>query len=187
MQEDIINVDAGYLEKFMADVFSGLGIPLADAIICAEVLIASDRRGIESHGINRCKPIYYDRIKAGTLNPITNFEVVRETMTTAVVDGHNGMGHVIGRRCMEMAIKKARNCGMGMVAAAGQRGSQGGVPQGGQGPGGVLPDPAALERSVDANERGHSASLAFLRRQAASLGAGTTRTLYSNSQRNPAS
>ena len=77
------------------------------------MLIASDRRGIESHGINRCKPIYYDRIKAGILSPVTRFEVVRETMTTAVVDGHNGMGHVIAKRCMDLAVSKARKFGTG--------------------------------------------------------------------------
>lgn len=115
--EDIIYIKAGYLEKFMADVFMGLGMPASDAGICADVLITADRRGIESHGINRCKPIYYDRIKAGTLNPITNFEIVRETKTTAVVDGHNGMGHVIGKKCMQMAISKAREYDMGMVVA----------------------------------------------------------------------
>lgn len=117
MSEDVVNVDAGYLEKFMTDVFAGLCIPRAEAAVCADVLITSDRRGIESHGINRCKPIYYDRIKAGILEPVTRFEVVRETKTTAVVDGHNGMGHVIAKRCMEMAIAKAREYDMGMVVA----------------------------------------------------------------------
>ncbi|OGV69023.1 MAG: lactate dehydrogenase [Lentisphaerae bacterium RIFOXYA12_FULL_48_11] len=117
MGDDIIIVDASYLEKFMRDVFVGVGVPPEDASVCAEVLITSDKRGIESHGINRCKPIYYDRIKAGILNPVTKFEVVRETMTTAVVDGHNGMGHAIAKKCMEMTIRKAKDCGMGMVVA----------------------------------------------------------------------
>lgn len=117
MAKDMVYVDADYLEAFMADVFVALGVSEDDAWICADVLITADKRGIDSHGINRCKPIYYDRIKAGILNPLTNFEVVRETKTTAVVDGHNGMGHVIAKRCMQMAIDKAREFGMGMVAA----------------------------------------------------------------------
>jgi len=62
------------------------------------------------------KPIYYDRIKAGVLNPVTHFEIVRETPTTAVVDGHNGMGHVIAKRAMQMAIDKARRMGLAMIA-----------------------------------------------------------------------
>ena len=50
------------LETFMIDVFRSIGVPDNDAQICADVLITSDRRGIDSHGIGRLKPIYYDRI-----------------------------------------------------------------------------------------------------------------------------
>ncbi|HDL64037.1 MAG TPA: Ldh family oxidoreductase, partial [Proteobacteria bacterium] len=109
-------VSLDLLEKFMTDVFIGLGVPRKDAEICANVLITADRRGIDSHGIGRLKPIYYDRIKDGILSPVTNIEVVKETPTTAVIDGHNGMGHVIGKHAMAMAIEKAQHLGMGMVA-----------------------------------------------------------------------
>lgn len=104
------------LERFMKDVFVGAGVPEPDARICADVLITADKRGIDSHGVNRCKPIYYDRIRAGILNPVTQFEIVREIGATAVVDGHNGMGHAIARRSMQIAIDKAREFGIGMVA-----------------------------------------------------------------------
>lgn len=104
------------MEAFMIAVFEKSGVPSEDAKICADVLLESDRRGIESHGCNRFKPIYIDRIDAGILNPVTEFEVVRETPTTAVVDGHNGMGMVIGKKAMQMAIDKAKQYGMGMVA-----------------------------------------------------------------------
>lgn len=101
---------------FIEDAFVGVGVPRADAKICTEVLLESDRRGIESHGCNRFKPIYIDRIKAGIQNPVTQFEIVKETPTTAVVDGHDGMGQVIGYHSMKMAIEKAKKYGMGMVA-----------------------------------------------------------------------
>ncbi len=104
------------MERFMVDVFKGVGVPEDDAIICADILITSDKRGIDSHGIGRLKPIYYDRIKAGIQNPVTNFEIVREGLTTAVIDGHDGMGQVIAKRAMAMAIEKAREHGLGMVA-----------------------------------------------------------------------
>lgn len=116
MDKEIIRMPASGLEVFMRDVFVGLGVPIDDAAICADVLITSDKRGIDSHGINRCKPIYYDRIRAGIQNPITNFEIVRDCKATAVVDGHNGMGHAIAKRSMQMAIDKARQHGLGMVA-----------------------------------------------------------------------
>jgi len=108
-------VDWNTITNFVTDAFVGYGIPLEDAKICTDVLLESDRRGIESHGCNRFKPVYLDRIKAGIQNPITNFEIIKETETTAVVDGHDGMGQVIGYKSMQMAIDKAKKYGMGMV------------------------------------------------------------------------
>ncbi|GAA4654719.1 Ldh family oxidoreductase [Anaerocolumna aminovalerica] len=110
-------VDWSTITSFVVDAFKGYGIPEEDAIICADVLLESDKRGIESHGVNRFKPIYLDRIKAGIQNPVTNFEIIKETPTTAVVDGHDGMGQVIGVKSMNMAIEKAKKYGMGMVVA----------------------------------------------------------------------
>ncbi|OVE74070.1 lactate dehydrogenase [bacterium B17] len=114
---DEVRMDAEVLKDFMRAAFCAVGVPDKDAEICADVLICADKLGIDSHGINRCKPIYIDRIKAGIQNTQTEFEIVKETPTTATVDGHNGMGHVIAKRCMEMAIKKADEYGMGMVVA----------------------------------------------------------------------
>ena len=105
------------LDDFMTSAFVKLGVPYEDAKICSDVLMESDRRGIESHGSNRFKPIYVDRILAGIQQPKTKFEVLRETPTTAVVDGHDGMGMVVGVKSMEIAIAKAKQYGMGMVAA----------------------------------------------------------------------
>lgn len=102
---------------FMTDAFEKMGVPRDEAIICADVLMESDRRGIESHGCNRFKPIYVDRLNAGIQKPHTEFEIIKETPTTAVVDGHDGMGMVIGYKAMNMAIKKAKEFGMGMVVA----------------------------------------------------------------------
>ncbi len=102
-------------ENFIRDAFIGVGVPEEDAKIVVDVLLESDKRGIESHGCNRFKPIYIDRINDGIQNPVTNFEVVKETETTAVVDGHDGMGQVIGYKSMQMAIDKAKKYGMGMV------------------------------------------------------------------------
>lgn len=111
-----MNLDWKTAYSFITDAFVGVGVPREDAEICTDVLLESDKRGIESHGCNRFKPIYIDRINAGIQNPVTNFEVVRETPTTAVVDGHDGMGQVIGFKSMTMAIEKAKKYGMGMVA-----------------------------------------------------------------------
>ena len=103
------------LHDFTKDAFMGVGVPEEDAEIVVDVLLESDRRGIESHGCNRFKPVYIDRINAGIQQPVTNFEILKETPTTAVVDGHHGMGQVIGYKAMSMAIAKAKEYGMGMV------------------------------------------------------------------------
>ncbi len=98
--------------SFMTDVFEAYGVPREDAEICADVLAESDRRGIESHGCNRFKPIYLDRIDRGTLLPVTELEIVKETPTTVVADAHDGMGMVASYRVMEMLIEKAKKYGM---------------------------------------------------------------------------
>ena len=100
------------ITDFAVEAFKGYGVPDSDAEICADVLLESDKRGIESHGCNRFKPIYLDRIKAGIQSPVTDFEIIKETETTAVVDGHNGMGQVIGTRAMKLAIEKDKKYGM---------------------------------------------------------------------------
>jgi L-2-hydroxycarboxylate dehydrogenase (NAD+) len=115
-EEKIDWVQFDVLEQFMTDAFAAVGVPRDEAAVCADILITSDKRGIDSHGVGRFKTIYYDRILAGIQNPTTNFEVVKETATTATVDAHDGMGHVVGKRAMQMCIDKAKEHGMGMVA-----------------------------------------------------------------------
>jgi LDH2 family malate/lactate/ureidoglycolate dehydrogenase len=115
MNEGTIYLPVATVQQFMIDVFAGLGVPIEDARLTSDVLITADVRGIKSHGIGRLK-YYYDRIKRGQHQPVTQFEVVREGPTTALVDGHHGMGHVIGVKAMQLAIDKARAYGMGSVA-----------------------------------------------------------------------
>ena len=100
------------MDSFMVDVFKAYGVPEADAKICADVLLESDRRGIESHGCNRFKPIYIDRIVNGTLLPVTKMDIVKDTPTTVVMDANNGMGMVASYHMMEMLIEKAAKYGM---------------------------------------------------------------------------
>lgn len=115
MASDVVRVPVDVVRGFMADVFRAQGVADADAEICAEVLIASDLRGIESHGVGRLK-YYYDRIQAGIQFPDAEMEVVKDEGATALVDGHHGMGHPTAYRSMQLAMEKARAYGMGGVA-----------------------------------------------------------------------
>lgn len=115
ISDDLIKINALTLENFMKDVFIRLGVPEEDAEIIADVLITSDLRGIDSHGIQRCK-MYYDRIREGIYNPKTEIEIVNDNMATATIDGKCGMGHVIAYKAMKLAIEKAKKYGLGAVA-----------------------------------------------------------------------
>lgn len=113
---DSVWIPFAKLEAFMKDVLVASGVPEADAETIGEVLIESDRRGIDSHGIGRLKPIYIDRIDAGILDPVTRIEVLKDEKACVTLDGHNGMGHVVAKKAMEMAIAKAKEYGLGMAA-----------------------------------------------------------------------
>ena len=103
------------LRNFMIDALVKMGVPQDDARIVAEILLASDLCGVRSHGIGQLK-MYHERIKKRLQLPVTHWSIVRETPTTALVDGGNGMGMVVGLHAMRIAIEKAREYGIGAVA-----------------------------------------------------------------------
>ena len=103
------------VHDLMLDVFIALGVPEDDARICADVLIESDLRGIESHGIGRLK-MYYDRIRDGIIDPVTRITKVKDFAAAATWDGNNGLGQVIAFKAMNEAISKAGKYGLGAIA-----------------------------------------------------------------------
>lgn len=115
MAKETVYLSVETLRNFIRDVLLAVGTPPDDTEICADVIIASDIKGIESHGIGRLR-YYYDRIKAGQHKVVTQIEIIKESPTTAVIDGHHGMGMVIAKKAMLMAIEKADKFGMGSVA-----------------------------------------------------------------------
>nr|MDO8109755.1 Ldh family oxidoreductase [Candidatus Sigynarchaeota archaeon] len=108
-----VPVDTIY--AYIKDTFKAVGVPEADAKIIADVLIEADLRGIESHGIGRLY-YYYQRIKSGQHKTKTEYKIVKEGKTTAVIDGDHGQGHVIAYNAMKLAITKAKEYGLGAVA-----------------------------------------------------------------------
>jgi LDH2 family malate/lactate/ureidoglycolate dehydrogenase len=114
--KDCAWIDFKTLEDFMFDVLMQFGVPEEDARVVTEVLIESDKRGIDSHGIGRLKPIYLDRFDEGIMEPVTKITIVKDEKACAVLDGNNGLGHVVAKKAMEMAIAKAEKYGLGMTA-----------------------------------------------------------------------
>jgi L-2-hydroxycarboxylate dehydrogenase (NAD+) len=115
MSKQSVRVPVKELVDFMEVALQAMGIPAGDSKIIADVVITSDLWGIASHGVAHLK-MYHERIKAGLQLPITRWSVVKDTPTTAVVDGGNGMGMVVGYNAMKIAIDKARQYGLGAVA-----------------------------------------------------------------------
>lgn len=103
------------LRGFMVDVFVAVGTPPAEAEVAADVLIYADKRGIDSHGIGRLNLIYIQRIRANIMKASAPITVLKETDSTALVDGNLGLGLVIGPHCMRMCIEKTKKCGIAMV------------------------------------------------------------------------
>jgi L-2-hydroxycarboxylate dehydrogenase (NAD+) len=103
------------LKSFMYESMCKAGVPSSDADIVADILIRADLRGIESHGIGRLK-MYLDRIRDGVLQPVTRVDVIHDAPSAALLDGHDGMGHVVAFRAMKMAIEKAKQTGMAGIS-----------------------------------------------------------------------
>ncbi|AIJ05397.1 malate dehydrogenase [Methanocaldococcus bathoardescens] len=101
--------------KLIIDVLKKFGVPEEDAKITAEVFVDADLKGFTSHGIGRF-PQYITALKLGHINPKPNIKIVKESPATAVVDGDLGLGQVVGKKAMELAIEKAKNVGVGVVA-----------------------------------------------------------------------
>jgi L-2-hydroxycarboxylate dehydrogenase (NAD+) len=99
------------LRTFVTTVLEKVGVPAEDAATVADVLIAADLRGVESHGVARLESYYVSRIRAGQLDPHPELKTVRETPTSVLTDAGNGLGHPAGKRTMERVLDKAAQSG----------------------------------------------------------------------------
>jgi LDH2 family malate/lactate/ureidoglycolate dehydrogenase len=102
------------LEDFCAGALTALGLPEADAAVCATRMIEADLRGVDTHGIFRLNH-YSQRIRAGGINLHPKVHAVRENAVTALVDGDNAMGHLVMTYATELAIRKAAESGLAWV------------------------------------------------------------------------
>jgi len=103
------------LFEFSVRVFRHFGVPEEDARTAAAVLRAADLRGIDSHGVARLHT-YFDMLTLGRIEPKANVTIVRESQSTATVDGGNGLGLVVGPKANAIAMEKALAAGSGWVS-----------------------------------------------------------------------
>ena len=104
------------LNAFCQDAFEGFGFSPEEAGIIKDVLMMSDMYGIQSHGMQRVVR-YHKGIEKGLIDINAKPEVVFETPVSAVIEGHDAMGQLVGHYAMELAIKKAKETGVGIVSA----------------------------------------------------------------------
>src|SRR5258705_13715685 len=107
-------VSASRLRSFTAAALAAVGLPKKDAATCAELMVRADLQGADGHGIFRL-PQYVRRIRAGAVNVKPKMRVAREAAGMALVDGDNGMGHVVMSFAAKTAIEKAKTAGTAWV------------------------------------------------------------------------
>jgi LDH2 family malate/lactate/ureidoglycolate dehydrogenase len=104
------------LRAFLSGALTRLGLPEADAATVGRLMAEAELQGSDGHGVIRLLP-YARRIRAGGINLRPTIQVVQERPGMALLDGDNGMGHLVMARAAEMAIEKARVCGIGWVGS----------------------------------------------------------------------
>jgi len=120
-KEDEVRVMPDDLRRTVTRVFEKMGMPGEDAALAADALVASDVRGVDTHGVSNMLRIYVRYFGEGALNPRPNWRVVRESASTATIDSDGGLGLVVAPKAMEIAIEKAKKVGMGAVTVGNGR------------------------------------------------------------------
>jgi LDH2 family malate/lactate/ureidoglycolate dehydrogenase len=114
-EEQFKRVDSRKLERLVAAIYAGLGVPEADAALLGTALVDADLRGVYSHGC-RWVSVYARNIRAGGVNLQPTIRTIRDDGATCLLDGDSGLGHVLAKRAMTMAIERAKEHGVGVVA-----------------------------------------------------------------------
>src|SRR5690348_5490145 len=111
-----VRIPAGELTAFVTRTFIAAGLPQGDAHAVAGLMVEADLRGSDTHGVIRL-PLYVRRLRAGGINTKPNIRLVSDRASVALIDGDNGLGHLVMRRATALAIEKAQATGIGWVGA----------------------------------------------------------------------
>lgn len=114
-EDQFRRVDAARLERLVTSIYTGNGVPEADAAFLGRALVDADLRGVHSHGC-RWVSVYARTIRRGGYNLHPNVTVVRDDGTTVLLDGDRGLGHPLAGRAMKLAIERAEEHGIGVVS-----------------------------------------------------------------------
>jgi len=112
--EEVLRFKKEELKEFVIEYFKKLGVPEDHSSIVADVMLEADLRGIPSHGLMRINMYYGVRLENGYMDPKTSYKVISESDTTSLIDGGNGLGHVVSVFAMNRAIEKAKKSNVGI-------------------------------------------------------------------------
>jgi LDH2 family malate/lactate/ureidoglycolate dehydrogenase len=112
---DQVRVSEAALRRTVTAIFERMHLTPEDAALGADVLVTTDLRGVESHGVSNMLRSYVQGYRQGDINPRPQWRVVRESPSTATIDGDGGLGIILGPKAMRLAIDKAQAAGVGIV------------------------------------------------------------------------
>ena len=114
VQAKVARTPTAKVLSFINDAMIEAGVPVPDAAKIAELMLEADLIGADAHGVFRL-PQYVQRLKLGSTNPRPNLKVNRTAPATALIEGDNGMGHIVVSKCAELAIEMAKENGVAWV------------------------------------------------------------------------
>ena len=115
VHEDEVRVSQESLRQTVTAIFEKMGVSPEDSAEGADVLVSTDLRGVETHGVSNMLRAYVQQYNEGSLNPRPNWRIERESPATATIDADQGLAVILGPKAMRIAIEKARNVGVGVV------------------------------------------------------------------------
>ena len=105
-EEEAVRVGAEPLRATTAAIFEKMDVPPEDARLAADVLVAADLRGVDTHGVSNMLRSYVNGYTSGQINPRPQWRVIRQAPATANIDSDRGLGIIVVPKAMELAIQK---------------------------------------------------------------------------------
>ncbi len=114
-KDDQVKISSNSLKLTVTQIFQKMGVSYEDSLLGADVLVTTDLRGIETHGVSNMMRKYTEMYNNNQLNPNPNWKIIKEAPATANIDADKGLAVILGPKAMEIAIEKAKKVGVGIV------------------------------------------------------------------------
>ena len=112
-EKDAIKINHTLMYKVTKEIFLKMGLSEEDADLSTDVLIYADLNGVDTHGVSNMLRSYVRMYQQKKTNPRPNIKIVKESISTAALDGDKGLGLHTAPYAMKLAINKAKEAGVG--------------------------------------------------------------------------